>query len=223
MKKYAIIAAGGSGTRMERTTPKQFLPVNGKAILWYSVKAFTEAFDDITIIVVAPGPYLDEARDICNDFGNARFVAGGSSRFNSVKNGLQQVTEPSIVFVHDAVRCLITKDLVARCYRQALEKGSAIPVVPVTDSLRLKEEGSHKVINRDNIIVIQTPQTFKSEIILPAFAVDDDPRFTDEATVVEAFGKTVHLVEGEHSNIKITRPLDLVTAAAILQERSAFE
>ncbi|MCE3282504.1 MAG: 2-C-methyl-D-erythritol 4-phosphate cytidylyltransferase [Chitinophagaceae bacterium] len=208
---------------MDSAIPKQFLAVNGKAILWHSVNAFAEAFDNITIIVVVPAAHEAQARQICNGFRDVVFTHGGVSRFQSVKNGLQHVKEPSIVFIHDAVRCLVTKDLLARCYRQAEEKGSAIPAVAVNDSLRVNEDGSHKVINRDNIVIIQTPQVFRSEIILPAFAVDDDPRFTDEATVVEASGGTVHLVEGEYTNLKITRPFDLQIAAAVLNERSALK
>jgi len=216
MKKYAIIAAGGSGQRMGADVPKQFLEINGKPILWHSISTFVEAFNDITIIVVAPTANMTETKNLCGGFSNVIFVDGGASRFQSVKNGLAAVKESSIIFVHDAVRCLVTKELVQRCYYQAIEKGSAIPAVPVNDSVRIIDSNGHKVIDRNNLRIIQTPQTFKSEIILPAFEADDDAKFTDEATVVEASGKTVHLIEGELSNIKITRPIDIVIAEKIL-------
>ncbi len=218
MKKIAVIAAGGSGTRMGSETPKQFLLLKGKALLWHSVKAFKDAFDDIEVIVVAPRDHLEEARSICSEFNAMQFVAGGATRFASVKNGLQQVKESSIVFVHDAVRCLVTKDLLMRCYDQALAKGSAIPSIAAHDSIRMMEGTQHKVIDRNQVRIIQTPQTFRSAIILSAF-IEEEESFTDEATVVEASGTSVHLIEGEYSNIKITRPVDLLVAEKILEER----
>ncbi len=219
MKKYAIIAAGGSGQRMGSTVPKQFLEIKGKSILWHSVKAFVDAFADINIVIVTPAAYITEAQNICSEFRNIIFIEGGASRFQSVKNGLAVVKEASIVFVHDAVRCLVTKDLIQQCYEQAVEKGSAIPSVPVNDSVRMIENDAHKVIDRSKLRIIQTPQTFKSEIILPAFAADDNESFTDEAAVIEASGTAVHLVEGELSNIKITRPVDIIIAEKILEQR----
>jgi 2-C-methyl-D-erythritol 4-phosphate cytidylyltransferase len=219
MKKYAIIAAGGSGQRMGSTVPKQFLELKGKPILWYSIMAFTNAFEDISIIVVAPATNISEAEEICQEFPNIIFAEGGASRFLSVKNGLAAVNEPSIVFVHDAVRCLVTTELIHRCYHQALEKGSAIPAVAFNDSVRMVEEDISKAIDRDSLRIIQTPQVFKSEIILPAFDVQENETFTDEATVVEASGKPVHLIEGEQSNIKITRPIDIIIAEKIIEQR----
>ena len=221
MKKYAIIAAGGSGQRMGNATPKQLLQIKGRPIVWYSVKAFADAFDDVTIIVVAPAAHIAEIRTICAGFSNVDVIPGGNTRFQSVKNGLAMVKEPSIVFVHDAVRCLVTKNLLDRCYQQALNTGSAIPSVPVNDSIRMMNDGAYKVIDRAAIRIIQTPQTFRSEIILPAFAVEDNESFTDEATVVEANGQEIHLVEGEQTNIKITRPFDLQVAEKILEQLSA--
>jgi 2-C-methyl-D-erythritol 4-phosphate cytidylyltransferase len=219
MKKYAIIAAGGSGQRMGDEAPKQFLLLNGKSILWYTVKVFADAFDDVEIVVVTAQEYKAVAEDICKEFKNVQFVEGGSTRFRSVKKGLQQVKEESIVFVHDAARCLASADLLQRCYLQALEKGSAIPSVAVSDSIRVLEANYHKVVDRNTVRIIQTPQTFKSETLLPAFNIEDSDKFTDEATVVEASGKEVHLIEGEHTNIKMTHPIDLIIAERILLEK----
>jgi 2-C-methyl-D-erythritol 4-phosphate cytidylyltransferase len=220
MKKYTIIAAGGSGQRMGNETPKQFLQIKNKSLLWHSVNAFTKAFDDISIIVVAPALHIEKAKEVCAGFSNISFAEGGSTRFQSAKNGLEFVKESSIVFVHDAVRCLVTDDLVKRCYDQAIEKGSAIPSIAVNDSIRIMEDGSHRVIDRNSIRIIQTPQTFKSEIILPAFSVEDNELFTDEATVVEASGRSVELIEGEQTNIKITRPVDILIAEKIMEQRA---
>lgn len=222
MKKYAIIAAGGSGQRMGSDIPKQFLEISGKTLLWYSVNVFSKSFDDITIIVVAPPDLIQKAKEVCTGFSNVVFAQGGNTRFQSVKNGLTLVKEDSVVFVHDAVRCLVTTELVKNCYNQAIEVGSAIPSIAVNDSIRIIHDGSHKVIDRNSIRIIQTPQTFRSEIILPAFAVNDNENFTDEATVVEASGRDVELIEGEQANIKITRPVDLLIAEKILQQRSTF-
>jgi 2-C-methyl-D-erythritol 4-phosphate cytidylyltransferase len=150
-------------------------------------------------------------------------VAGGETRFHSVKNGLALVSEPSIVFVHDGVRCLVTADLIKRCYQQALEKGSAIPAVRATDSVRLIVSDSHQPADRDNVRIIQTPQTFQAQLLLSAFDRDYEEAFTDEATVVEAAGQKVWLIEGEYENIKITRPADLLVAETILRDRSALQ
>lgn len=222
LKKYVIIAAGGSGQRMGAGMPKQFLEIAGKPLLWHSVNAFAEAFDEIEIIVVAPADHLEEAKRVCSGFDNLRFVVGGATRFQSVRNGLAMVKERSIVFVHDGVRCMVTRDLLHRCYGQAVEKGSAIPTIAVNDSIRLLEGDGHRVLDRNAVRIIQTPQVFQSDIILEAFKAKESERFTDEATVVEYSGRPVHLVEGEATNIKITRPVDLVFAEQVLQSRSSL-
>lgn len=226
MKKYAVIVAGGNGQRMGTDTPKQFLLLQQKSLLWHTLHTFLSTFDDLHIILVLPKNNIQEGENLCKDLeAESRVIIteGGITRFHSVQNGLQFITEPSIVFVHDGVRCLVSKDLILRCYDQAMVKGSAIPAVVATDSIRIMEDEYHHVINRNNIRIIQTPQTFQSQILLPAFQQPYDERFTDEATVVEASGELVWLLEGEYNNIKITRPLDLVIAEKILAERSMPE
>jgi len=226
MKKYAIIVAGGNGTRMGTTMPKQFLLLQQKPLLWYTLDTFLHAFDDIRIILVLPKENKEEGVKIIQTLNAAARVTiaeGGVTRFHSVQNGLALVTEPSVIFVHDGVRCLVTKDLIHRCYEQAVNKGSAIPVVTATDSIRIMEDEDHYVVNRNNVRIIQTPQTFRSHLLLPAFEQPYDESFTDEATVVEASGETVYLVEGEYDNIKITRPVDLLIAEKILSERSMLK
>ena len=220
MEKYALIVAGGSGTRMGSHTPKQFLMLYNKPLLWHSIKAFQSAFDDIHIVIVLPEAHLQ--KNILQDLSarNIQTVAGGANRFESVKNGLVQVPDNAIVFVHDGVRCLLSDELIKRCYEQTLEKGSAIPVVKATDSLRIDKEETHCVIDRTHIRMVQTPQTFISHELKQAFLQPYQDSFTDEATVMEASGKPVHLTEGEYENIKITRPLDLLIAEAILTQRA---
>ena len=221
-KNIAIIVAGGTGQRMGSVVPKQFLEIEHKAILLHTIDQFVAAFADIEIVIVLPEVYINEGKKIIekNKFKNTfDFVVGGETRFQSVKNGLSKVTTSSIVFVHDAVRCLLTPALVQRCYQQAVEKGSAIPAVSATDTIRLMEGEKHHLINREDVMLIQTPQTFQSEILLKAFEQNYQASFTDEANVVEASGVPIFLVEGEFENIKITRPLDMAIANYILTKR----
>ena len=172
-------------------------------------------------MVVLPEGYIEEGKKLLKNRTKnpIQFIAGGETRFQSVKNGLTAVKEKSIVFVHDAVRCLLTPALVQRCYQQAVENGSAIPAVSSTDTVRIMENEKHHLFDREKVMLIQTPQTFQSEIILAAFDQVYQPNFTDEANVVEASGQPVFLVDGEFENIKITRPLDLAIATYVLTKR----
>lgn len=224
MKKFAIIVAGGTGTRMGSAIPKQFLMLGDKPVLYHTLNTFLEAFDDLQIILVLPEEYSDMGKEIIDayfDYSRIRVTFGGETRFHSVQNGLRLVDGESIIFVHDAVRCLVTTDLIHLCYEHTLQMGSAVPVVRSKDSVRfLNEEGNdNEVLDRNKVVLVQTPQTFHSKILLPAFEIDHKERFTDEATVVEAFGLKISLVEGEENNIKITRPLDLLIAERILEEQ----
>ena len=222
MKKYAIIVAGGAGTRMGSATPKQFLLLGDKPVLYYTIKTFLEAYDDLQIILVLPEDYTDMGREIIDayfDYRRIRVTAGGETRFHSVRNGLQLIEDDGIVFVHDGVRCLLSQELIHRCHDKALENGSAIPVVACRDSVRLLSSEDNEAIERSRVVLVQTPQTFHSRILRPAFDIDYKERFTDEATVVESFGLKIQLVEGEEDNLKITRPVDLLVAAEILSGR----
>ena len=222
MEKYAVVVAGGSGLRMKHATPKQFLFLHGKVVLWHTVQAFQKAFDDINIVLVVPQTHLqlEEVQQLIS--AKIIVVEGGENRFQSVKNGLDKVPDDAIVFVQDGVRCLTSVNLIQRCYEQMISKGSAIPVVAATDSLRIDKDGSHCAIDRQHIKLVQTPQTFFSTDLKAAFRQPYHASFTDEATVMEAFGKEVFLIEGEYENIKITRPLDLLIAEKILEQRSSF-
>ncbi len=222
MKKYAVIVAGGAGTRMGSNLPKQFLLIQGKPVLYYTVKSFLDAFPDIEIILVLPELQMELGKEIIDGYfseANILLTTGGETRFHSVKNGLSLVTDESVVFVHDGVRCLASSELLIRCFNKALETGSAIPVTESRDSLRLITEEGHVVLDRNAVRLVQTPQTFHSKLLLPAFAIDYKERFTDEATVAEAFGIELTLVEGDPENIKITSPVDLAVAESILLNR----
>ena len=224
MKKTAIIVAGGTGQRMGTALPKQFLAIEGKSILLHTIGQFMTAFADINFIIVLPADYIQEGQALITASGlnqSFQFVAGGDTRFQSVKNGLAQAEPDAIVFVHDAVRCLLTPNLIQRCYQQALEKGSAIPAVSSTDTIRITEGAKHHLVDRANVMMIQTPQTFNAAILQKAFEQAYQPAFTDEANVLEASGKEVYLIEGEYENIKITRPLDLAIAEYILAKRGS--
>lgn len=219
MKKIAVIVAGGSGTRMNTSLPKQFLLLNGKPILYYTLHTFLEAYSDLEIILVLPEEYIAAGQEIIDaffDYNRIQITVGGRTRFHSVQNGLKLIQEESIIFVHDGVRCLISKTLIQRCYQAALENGASIPVVSSKDSVRLLKADGNEAIERDSIKLVQTPQTFHSKILLPAFNIDFKDKFTDEASVVEAFGIPVHLIAGEENNIKITTPTDLLIAAQLM-------
>ena len=214
MKKVVVIVAGGSGQRMGTDIPKQFLTIHGKPIFIYSIDRFKEAFDDIEIILVLPNTYHDFASERLYEFGydqeTIQLVDGGSTRFHSVQNGLSRVTDDAVVFIHDAVRCLLSVDLIYRCYDSCLTKGSTVPVIKVKDSIRrLALDGSTHIFPREELYIVQTPQTFVGKAIRESFKQDFQTAFTDEASVLEYAGGKVHLVEGEESNIKITFPDDL--------------
>lgn len=219
MHKYAIIVAGGTGTRMGANLPKQFMLLKSKPVLYYTIRAFVEAYDDLQVILVLPVDYIDIGQQIVNayfDKDRISITVGGDTRFQSVKNGLTLVKEESIIFVHDGVRCLLTKDLIHRCYQKALETGTAIPAIASKDSIRLLNKEGSDAFDRNKVMLVQTPQTFQSKILLPAFQTDYKDEFTDEATVVEAYGTKISLVEGEENNIKITRPGDMLIAESYL-------
>lgn len=223
MKKYAVIVAGGSGTRMGTQVPKQFLLLHQKPVLIYSIEAFLQSYDDMQIIVVLPSAFIENGRALVQALPDAhriQIITGGETRFHSVQQGLSKAKGSSIIFVHDAVRCMVSPQLIINCYNQALEKGSAIPAIPVTDSIRMTTGDTTKPIDRNLLWAIQTPQTFHSEIIVPAFEQPYSNTFTDEATVVEASGNEVYLIEGEKENIKITYQSDIIIAEHFLKSRN---
>ncbi|MCB0741443.1 MAG: 2-C-methyl-D-erythritol 4-phosphate cytidylyltransferase, partial [Chitinophagaceae bacterium] len=171
------------------------------------------------VVLVLPVDYIELGKEILDAYFSSKpvkIVSGGTTRFMSVKNGLSTIEEEAIIFVHDGVRCLVSNELIHRCYETALSEGSAIPVISVEESLRKITEDGNEIIDRNTIKIVQTPQTFHSKILLPAYRIDDKEHFTDEASVVEAFGLKLTLIEGEKQNIKITRPVDLQFAELLV-------
>lgn len=223
MNKYAVIVAGGSGSRMNSAVPKQFLLLKNKPVLFYTLETFLNAYDDLKIILVLPEEHVATGQEIIDawfDYKRIKIAVGGRTRFHSVQNGLQLIDEESIVMVHDAVRCLLSTALIHRCYAAALESGAAIPVIDCKDSVRFVSAHGNESLERANVKLVQTPQAFLSTILIPAYNIDYKEKFTDEATVVEAFGMKVQLVDGEEENIKITHPIDILCAEQILDNRS---
>jgi len=220
---YAVIVAGGQGVRMGTALPKQFLELAGRPVLSHTLQAFMDALPGVRLILVLPPQQLSYAQMVLQQLPNRTditVVSGGATRFHSVQHGLDAVTEAGIVLVHDGVRPLVSRELIQRCCAQAQEKGSAIPAIPVTDSMRIVTGDRSEPVDRSALRIIQTPQTFRTEILLPAYRQPFRESFTDEATVVEAYGGQVSLVEGERTNIKITTPEDLRIAEALLKART---
>jgi 2-C-methyl-D-erythritol 4-phosphate cytidylyltransferase len=223
MKKFAVIVAGGSGLRMGTAVPKQFLMLSGKPVLWHTLTAFLDAYDDLEIILVLHKDYLDAGLEIAGSTHSPKRISvaeGGETRFHSVQNGLKHINQHSIVFVHDAVRCLVTTELIHRCFEETIKNGNAVPAVSAVDTIRVESALGNEQVDRNRVRIIQTPQTFYSDMIKAAFEQDYDDSFTDEASVVEKLDVKINLVEGDYSNIKITKPVDLLIAEKVLEERT---
>ena len=223
MKKYAVIVAGGSGLRMGTSVPKQFLLLREKPVLWYTLTSFLNAYPDLEIILVLHKDHIETGLEIIRSTSAPRRIAiteGGETRFHSVQNGLKHINQHSVVFVHDGVRCLITPALIRNCYEETIKNGNAVPAITAVDTVRIESASGNEQIDRNKVRIIQTPQTFFSDIIKAAFDQDFDDSFTDEASVVERLGVKINLVDGDTSNIKITTPVDLLIAEKILEERS---
>jgi 2-C-methyl-D-erythritol 4-phosphate cytidylyltransferase len=223
MKKYAVIVAGGSGLRMGTAVPKQFLQLSGKPVLWHTLTAFLNAYNDLEIILVMHKDHMETGLDIIQstqDPDRISLTEGGETRFHSVQKGLRHVNQHSVVFVHDGVRCLITHELIRQCYEETIKHGNAVPAVAAVDTIRIETALGNEQIDRNRVRIIQTPQTFYSDMIKAAFDQDYNDSFTDEASVVERLGVKINLVAGDYSNIKITKPVDLMIAEKVLEERS---
>lgn len=219
MTKNVIIVAGGSGSRMQSELPKQFLLLDNQPILMHTIQAFERYDSSMQIILVLPAGYLDTWQELVNTYkfkAAHQVVIGGTTRFDSVKNGLELVKE-GLVAIHDGARPLVSKEMIVRCFQTAQQKGNAIAAVAPKDSIRVVHSTSNKAVDRAAYRIIQTPQTFQVEIIKAAFKEAKGNEFTDDASVAESYGHEIHLVEGEYTNLKITTPEDLVLAEAILK------
>ena len=215
MKKHIIIVAGGKGLRMGGDIPKQFLPVCEKPVLMRTLEAFHAYDSSIHIILVLPISQQAYWKELCVEygFGLAHDIAnGGETRFHSVMNGLAMVEGDGLVGVHDGVRPFVSQEVIARCYEEASVKKAVIPVIGVVETVRhLTEEGS-ETVPRDRYKLVQTPQVFDAVLLRRAYCQEYTDWFTDDASVVEALGEKVHLVDGNRENIKLTTPFDLKLA-----------
>ena len=215
MERYAILVAGGKGLRMGGDIPKQFLPIGGKPVLMRTIEVFCQAYPDIHIILVLPVSQQDYWQQLCQDYHftiPAQIADGGETRFHSVINGLKLIPEGTegIVGVHDGVRPFVSVETIHRCYDEAVEFGAVVPVISVVETVRqLIKDGTSVTVPRDEYKLVQTPQTFRISLLKEAYQQPYTSFFTDDASVVEALGKPVHLVEGNRENIKITTPADI--------------
>ena len=221
-EEFVIIVAGGKGLRMGSDIPKQFLPIGGRPVLMRTIEVFRQAYPDIHIILVLPASQQEYWRQLCKEYAFTapfQIANGGETRFHSVSNGLKLIPDDAegIVGVHDGVRPFVSTETIHRCYDEAVEFGAVVPVIPVVETVRkLCEDGTSVTVPRDEYKLVQTPQTFRVSLLKEAYRQPYIPSFTDDASVVEAFGKPVHLVEGNRENIKITTPADIRFANGLL-------
>lgn len=219
MKKFVLIVAGGQGSRMKNSIPKQFIEVGGKPILMHTFDVFQKYHPKIEFILVLPKNLVGQWKMLCSKFQfelEYKLAFGGETRFHSVKNGLDIISEEGIVFIHDGARPLVSDKTIQNCYKTALKKGNALPVIPVPESIRKITNGENLAVDRSKYYLVQTPQTFKVSLIQQAFKQDYLESFTDDASVLEKMGDKINLVEGNRENIKITYPEDLMMAKTFL-------
>ena len=220
-KHTILIVAGGRGTRMGGPQPKQFLELAGRPVLMHTLEAFDRWDASARLIVVLPEDQIDTWKRLCEAhvFGRIhRVVAGGETRFHSVQNGLGAVASDGLIAVHDGVRPLVAPSVIAACFAAAADGGAAVPVVPVVESVReVDTDGGSRPVDRARLRVVQTPQVFRADVLRAAYCLPYDPRFTDDASVVEASGVAVRLVPGNRENIKLTTPMDLLLAEQLMR------
>ncbi len=222
MLKYVIVVAGGKGLRMGGDVPKQFIPVAGKPVLMRTLEVFSLSEPNARLILALPRNHQDCWRQLCDkyDFRVSHQVAdGGETRFHSVQNALALVPDGAqgVVAVHDGVRPFVSPAVVSNCFSEAWTCGAVVPVVPVVETVRrLDDYGSHTE-PREEFRLVQTPQTFRIDLLKRAYQQPYTPAFTDDASVVEALGENIVLVDGNRENIKLTTPSDLTYAEYLCQ------
>ena len=212
MKQTVIIVAGGKGLRMGGGLPKQFMPLHGKPVLMHTAEVFYQWNSHAALILVIPEEHADYWKMLCKELNFTiphRLVMGGETRFHSVRNALQMVDPAGLIAIHDGVRPYVSADVITECFRIAEKFGAAIPVIPIFESVReITDSGSHP-FDRNKLCIVQTPQVFRADILIKAYKQPYNDRFTDDASVVEASGYNINLVDGNPENIKITTPVDL--------------
>lgn len=221
-KWFVVIVAGGSGARMGSEFPKQFIELNGTPIIMHTLKLFSSFLPQPDIVLVLPKSQFGTWEKLCNIHSfNLKYtlVAGGETRFHSVKNGLGAINGEGLVAIHDGVRPFVSNRTIERCLQTAAEKGSAIPVVKPCESVRQGTLHSSQSLDRNAVWLVQTPQVFDLKTIKSCYQTEWSEMFTDDSSVAEKTGISITLVEGDTENIKITTPLDLLVASAILKSR----
>ncbi|MBC7450013.1 MAG: 2-C-methyl-D-erythritol 4-phosphate cytidylyltransferase [Cytophagales bacterium] len=222
MNRYAVIVAGGAGTRMGAEMPKQFLPIGNAPILMHTIKRFFTSAEQVNIVLVLPEEQVERWHQICQKYSFSiphLIVFGGKTRFQSVRNGLNSIGDTEgVVAIHDGVRPFISKRVIEEAFQIAKEKGNAVASVEMKDSIRMVDKKGNKTVNREDFRIIQTPQAFLLTQIRDAFQRAKNDQFTDDASVAEAAGYKIQLIEGSYENIKITTPEDLAMAEAILKK-----
>ena len=221
MQKYAIIVAGGSGIRMGTDIPKQFLLLDNKPLLMHTLTQFYNCSNEIKIILVLPKAQINYWENLCEKYNFKiihQIVEGGDTRFQSVKNGLNNINEKSLVAVHDGVRPLVSTSLIDNCFNHAEKQGNAIPYSIIKESIRKISGEDNVSLNRREYVTIQTPQVFYSETLVSSYQQEFKNEFTDDASVVEFYGEKINLIEGNAENIKITTILDLKYAEILLNK-----
>jgi 2-C-methyl-D-erythritol 4-phosphate cytidylyltransferase len=220
MKKFAVIVAGGSGSRMGSQTPKQFMPLKGLPVLMHSIKAFYNYDSDVKLVVVLPPSFMEYWDKLCDEFSFKlphTKIEGGKTRFQSVKNGLNKVPKDALVAIHDGARPLVSIDVIERCFESAGSNGSGVAAVQVKDSIREGNWEKSESKERSRFFFVQTPQTFRADLLKKAFEQDEQPYFTDESSVLEKAGYRVVLTEGDYRNIKITTVEDFSLASTLME------
>lgn len=221
--RTVIIVAGGKGERMQRSVPKQFLTLHRQPVLMHTLRCFYNFNPAMKIIVVIPEAQVERWAQLCLDQHFEvphSIVAGGSSRFDSVKNGLAVAPNSGLIGIHDGVRPLVSAETIGVCFQKAAESGAAIPVTDAVESIRQLTPQGSIAVDRTQFKLVQTPQVFEAQLIKKAYQQNASPLFTDDASVVEAYGHRVDLVPGNPENIKITTPGDLVIARTLLKKRT---
>ncbi len=220
MRKYVVIVAGGKGLRMGGDLPKQFIPVGGKPVLMHTLNTFYTYDPEIEIILVLPSDHHTYWAELCREYELTiphRIAPGGVTRFHSVRNGLSLIADAEgWVAVHDGVRPFVLQEVIARCYKAAVQYEAVIPVTDIVETLRRMDASASITVDRSRYKLVQTPQVFSVSLLKKCYDREFMDCFTDDASVVEAAGRTVHLVEGNRENIKITTPFDLKLAEILL-------
>lgn len=222
-QEYALIVAGGKGTRIKSKLPKQFMELAGKPVLLHTIEAFLRYSQRIKIILVLPEDDFPIWQSICERFQFTYpliLQKGGDSRFQSVRNGLEKIDEDGLVAIHDGVRPLVSEDIIAASFRLAAVHQSAVAAVRLKESIRMTDQNNTKAMDRSMFRIIQTPQTFAISLIKSAYKQKEDPSLTDDASVAERSGHSISLFEGSYENIKITTMEDLAIAEGLLIRRN---